>query len=155
MSLGLPPELQPSFSHVASPQDSLPSLSGTVRSEGYGPSGLLDGAVVEVRQGTRVRRFGVGTDGTYEFNGLRPGPAELIVFHIATYPFEMGVRLPARGQVELDLLLRYRVIPVVGLQIRAVPELNRPIDPIRRTDENRVASDSEPSTRRQDWLSPA
>ena len=117
-------------------QDSLPSLAGSVRSDGS--DGFLRGAVVEVRQGLQLCRFRVDDNGMYHFNDLRPGPAELIVFHLAVHPFEMKVQLPARGQVELDLVLRHRVIPVAGVQVRAVPELNRQIPPLDRADRGRV-----------------
>ncbi len=124
-------------------QDSLPSLSGTVRAGGYGPEvlsdGPLDGAVVEVRQDNQIRRFNVGADGGYGFAGLVSGPAELIVFHLGTYPFEMEVQLPARGRVELDLVLRRRVIPVAGVQIRALPTLDSPVEPIDRSDPSLLA----------------
>ena len=126
-----------SFSPRVLAQDSLPSLAGSVLSDGS--DGFLRGAVVEVRQGLQLRRFRVDDDGMYHFNDLRPGPADLIVFHLAVHPFEMKVQLPARGQVELDLVLRHRVIPVAGVQVRAVPELNRQIPPLDRVDRGRVA----------------
>ena len=102
------------------PQDSLPSLMGSVRSDGL--DGFLTGATVEVRQGMQARRSKVGPDGFYRFDGLRPGGAELAVFHFAALPTDVRLELPASGEVRVDLVLRHRVIPVAGLHIRGVPD---------------------------------
>ena len=76
-----------------SAQDPLPHLEGWVRSDGV--SGELSGAIVEIRQGERIRRVKAGPDGRYRVVGLRPGRAELSVFHLAAHPFDASVDLPA------------------------------------------------------------
>ena len=118
-------------------QDSLPSLLGSVRSDGL--DGFLTGAVVEVRQGIQTRRSRVGQDGSYRFDGLQPGRAELNVFHFAALPKEVRLELPVQEEVQVDLVLRHRVIPVAGLHIRGVPDLVRILPGGELSERRRIA----------------
>ncbi len=116
--------------------DTLAVLTGEVRAREYRSDGLLPGAVLEVRQGGAVRRTVADRDGRYTVRGLASGPAELSVLHLAAYPLRMGVRLPASGQLEVNVELDRRIIELVGVEVeaRGVAGLNRPMAPLREVD---------------------
>jgi hypothetical protein len=110
--------------------DTLVVLQGTVRSEGYRADGFLPGALVEVRQEGRTRTGVAGAGGEYRIPGLGPGLARLTVSHIGAFPVVLDVHLPDRGSAFLDLDLERRAIPLRPIQLRSIPRLNEPAEPV-------------------------
>ncbi len=103
------------------------ALTGVVRADGLRADGLLPGAVVEVRQGSRRRTATVGADGAWRVGGLEGGLAEVAVFHLAAHHLALAVELPSRGEVRLDLELTPRVLAIPGITARAHPALLEPV----------------------------
>jgi hypothetical protein len=119
--------------------DTLVVLQGTVRSEGYRADGFLPGALVEVRQGGRIRTGVAGPRGEYRIAGLVPGSGRLNVSHIGAFPLVLDVHLPDRGMALLDLDLERRAIPLHSIRLRSSPRLNEPAEPVTEGDQRTAA----------------
>jgi hypothetical protein len=100
-----------------------PVLHGMVRADGLRPDGVLPGALVQVRQGDRVRTVVSDARGRYRMERLEPGPAQVTVFHLSARDLRVVVRLPRAGEVSLDLELERRVLTLSPLEVRGHPSM--------------------------------
>lgn len=129
----------PAVQSVPLVQDSLPGLGGVVRLGENAIGEPLRGAVIEVRQGTRLRRVRSDESGRYQLFDLSPGPADLLVAHLAARPLEISLRLPERGFVEVDLSLRRQVIQLSEIRVIAASGPDAPVAIAERAAQTRVA----------------
>lgn len=108
------------------------TLHGTIRAGELRPDSLLPGALIEVRQGERVRTAVSDARGEYRLEGLEPGRARVHVFHLATHSHEAIVRLPTTGSLSLDLELERRPLALEGVEVttRRSPSHPTPVGPI-------------------------
>ncbi|HYJ80594.1 MAG TPA: carboxypeptidase-like regulatory domain-containing protein [Longimicrobiaceae bacterium] len=109
------------LSAAPAPDTAWGAIRGTVQSE---PSGLpLPLAVVEVKQDGRVYLATADSTGAYAFPRIPSGRQLFRVRHLEHEPMEIEVLVPARGQVVLDVSLRYRPLALDTLQARGAGEL--------------------------------
>jgi hypothetical protein len=104
---------------VAAPDTVDPSLRGIVRASGFRDGEGLPGAILELRQGRALLRVTSDAEGRYRMSGVEPGRARLSVFHVATSPVEFEVTLPAKGDLEMDIVLERRVLELPPVTVSA------------------------------------
>lgn len=86
------------------------SIRGTVQSE---PSGLpVALAVVEVQSGNRIIAVTADSTGAYLLPNVPAGRQTFRVRHLEHEPIQMEVLVPPRGQIVLDVSLRFRPLAV-------------------------------------------
>ncbi|CAN5689103.1 TonB-dependent receptor [soil metagenome] len=91
-------------------------IRGEVRSEATGAP--LPDATVEVRVGAMVRSAGTDRTGAYALRAVPHGRRVLRVSRIGYDPLEVEVLVPSGAEVNLDLALRIRPVPVAEVAIR-------------------------------------
>ncbi len=104
----------------AAPADTVaPVLRGTVRAIGFRDGEGLPGAIVELRQGSKLMRASSDAGGRYRLTGLDAGRARIHVFHVAAAPAVFDVTLPAEGELEVNISLERRVLELPPVSVRA------------------------------------
>lgn len=91
-------------------------IRGEVRSEATGAP--IPDATVEVRVGAMLRSVATDGTGAYALQAVPNGRRVLRVSHIGYEPLEVEVLVPLDAEVNLDLALRIRPVPVAEVAIR-------------------------------------
>ncbi len=93
------------------------AVRGRVYSETTGEP--LAAAVVELRDAGRPRAAATDRSGGYLLRGVPAGRQLLRVSHLGHAPLELEVLVPAGREVELDVSLRLRPVPLDPVQVEA------------------------------------
>ncbi|HET7460442.1 MAG TPA: carboxypeptidase regulatory-like domain-containing protein, partial [Longimicrobium sp.] len=92
---------------AAAPDTVWGAIRGTVESD---PGGLpLASAVVEVTSGGKAL---TDSTGSYRLGRVAAGPQTVRIHSLDHEPLEVEVLVPARGEIELDVALRHRPLPI-------------------------------------------
>ncbi|TVP59100.1 MAG: TonB-dependent receptor [Gemmatimonadales bacterium] len=93
-------------------------VEGQIRMEAYRGGPALPGAVIELRQGDRLRTAVSDSSGRYRVEGVTGGgTATLQVRHMAAEPHAMQLLLPARGAMSIDVELERRAITLPAIRV--------------------------------------
>ncbi len=93
-------------------------VEGQIRMEAYRGGPGLPGAIIELRQGDRLRTAVSDSSGRYRVEGLTGGgTASLQVRHLAAEPHAMELLLPARGAMPVDVELERRAITLPAIRV--------------------------------------
>jgi hypothetical protein len=107
----------PGLAHGQDPPDSLAVLMGTVRGRFLDGTRPLPNALVEIVTSRGTLSASVDAEGRYEIPGIAMGEARVRASHAGYASVALTVRMPASGEVRVDLELTATPLRLSGIEV--------------------------------------